>query len=308
MRPEDIQYNKLDQVWARYDDCAESVCRCPRSSFVRQLKQFISLLEQNEPFMDFNKIHLPQVDFEHWMQEARLHAQSFGGNNGSLFPVDQKERLALQWNTLRAVAEASVSLASFCRDLLSREHTDVDEELFIKKVFEPFAVEYKWQVKQQTRHFLHEEPSEAPRRQDVATSAKPGLQPLQDLAFIVTGYPEDDALGAALIRVIRRSCYRSNLRIICLEDVEAGDDITEQTLQFLHSACLVICDVTRDHPRLHKILDYAKTLNQTRIITAQDGTSLEAVNSPANVIRYCNLIDLESQLNRRLTDLMQANR
>jgi hypothetical protein len=153
---------------------------------------------------------------------------------------------------------------------------------------------------------LQQEPSEAQHEENDAAPEESALEPLQDLAFVITGYAEEDGIRDALIQAIRRSCYRSNIRIICRDDIETGNEVTEQTLQFLHSACIIICDVTKDHPNLHKVLDYVQGFNPFIFVLAKAGTVVPKIDNGA-IIRYCNLADLESQLNRRLKDFVKEN-
>jgi len=130
---------EISEALRDYKDYSEDVLNSSYDHFENDLKKFMQLLEPSEPLGQLADQLLPAVDFDNWYA-TRL--QTVGGSVGSGridWPPDRRERVALQRELLKRMADARIAWLDYCNHFAyAGSAFDANVQKLKAQLFRPF--------------------------------------------------------------------------------------------------------------------------------------------------------------------------
>ena len=126
-----------------YYDYREDVLRSDYESFENCLKRFMQLFEPNELLGKLADSRLPAVDFDNWYAACLQTVGDTVGSGRINWPVDRYERVALQRELLKRMADGRVSWLEFCANFVGGVLTPTMKVITLnKQLFRPFSRDF----------------------------------------------------------------------------------------------------------------------------------------------------------------------
>jgi hypothetical protein len=116
------------------------------------------------------------------------------------------------------------------------------------------------------------------------------------LVFVIIAFRDD---MEPIYEGIEAAAKAVNLTAKRVKDVPGDYRITDQIIQMIHSAYLVVADLTHERPNVYFELGYARGLGKTVITTAREGTVIHFDVKDWTYIPYTDSRILERDLKKR---------
>jgi hypothetical protein len=130
----------LRRALREFQDYSDDVQRSGFQTFDDALKRLLSVLDATTPMGSLASRVLPQPDFEAWHQTALAQTGGMGGGGSLSWPATNADRVALQLELLRRVADDRLNLWKFSHTFLttSGKYDDM-VHAFSGQVVRPFV-------------------------------------------------------------------------------------------------------------------------------------------------------------------------
>jgi hypothetical protein len=117
---------------------SDDVARATYANFQNSLQRLVALLEPSRELGQLAARFLPAVDFESWYEEALATQRGLVGSGRLNWPVSNGERVALQLELLKRLADGSISIADFTDEFTRvSKYFDSNVRAFGQQVFLP---------------------------------------------------------------------------------------------------------------------------------------------------------------------------
>lgn len=143
------------------------------------------------------------------------------------------------------------------------------------------------------------------KRKNADLPGRKGIE--KGLLFVVMPMRPDDPSLEDVRAAIDRAAVASGLTARRVDDVQSTTRITDTIIALLETAEFVIADLTHARPNVFFEAGYAQGIGKVPIYIARQGTELEFDLKDYPVIFFKSLKQLEEQLKRRLTALLDAS-
>ena len=129
----------ISAVLQDYKDYGEDVVNSSYEYFENNLKRFMHMLEPSEPLGQLADQLLPPVDFDNWYAARLPTGRSMSGSGIIDWPRDRRERVALQRELLKRIADERIPWLEFCDDFAyAGSPLDMNIEKLKDVLFRPF--------------------------------------------------------------------------------------------------------------------------------------------------------------------------
>ena len=125
-----------------YFDYREDVLRSDYEFFENSLKRFMQLLEPDELLGKLADHLLPAVDFDNWYAACLQIVGDTVGSDKLNWPVDRPERVALQRELLKRMADGRISWLEFCANFTGGRTPNLKVSKLKYQLFRPFSRDF----------------------------------------------------------------------------------------------------------------------------------------------------------------------
>jgi hypothetical protein len=129
----------ISAVLRDYTDYGQDVVNSSYEYFENNLKKFMQLLESSEPLGQLADQLLPAVDFDNWYDACLQTVGSMTGSGIIDWPVARRERVALQRELLKRMADDRIPWLDFCDHFANGGPAlDTNIQKLKEQLFRPF--------------------------------------------------------------------------------------------------------------------------------------------------------------------------
>lgn len=129
----------ISEALQDYEDYGQDVVSASYEYFENNLKKFMQLLEPSEPLGQLADQLLPAVDFDNWYATCLQTVGSMAGSGRIDWPPDRRERVALQRELLKRMADARIDWLDYCNHFAyAGSPLDLNVQKLKEQLFRPF--------------------------------------------------------------------------------------------------------------------------------------------------------------------------
>lgn len=120
-------------------------------------------------------------------------------------------------------------------------------------------------------------------------------------AFIIMAMSSEDPLLIDVHNCILNICSNHNVKAVRVDDIEHSGKITDQIIDSIEHADIIIADLTHERPNVYYEIGLAHGQKNDVILLARKSTKLHFDLSGFNVIFYNNITELTERLEKRIS-------
>lgn len=190
-----------------FQDYADDVTRSRHQTFDDAIRRLVSTLVSNTPLGDVIA-ELPQVDFEEWYSKQLSSVGGMVGSGTITWPVDGRERLAMQVEMVRRLASDRLDVLDFAHNFMcvsSRFDDNIAE--FIQQIFRPFVRDFL--------RFVHDSSSFSEGLHQRTPPQESEVSMAEELTLFISHSAHDSEIAKSIVTLFEKAFKISARRIRC---------------------------------------------------------------------------------------------
>lgn len=206
-----------------FQDYADDVTRSRHQTFDDAIRRLVSTLVDNTPLGDV-VAQLPHVDFDQWYSKQLTSVGGMVGSGTITWPVDGRERLAMQVEMVRRLASDRLDIIDFSHNFMyvgSRFDDNIAE--FIQQIFRRFIRDFL--------RFVHDSPSFKGGLQQRTPPQESEVSMTDELTLFISHSARDTEIAKSIVTLFEKAFKISARRIRCTSvdgyRLPAGADTNE---------------------------------------------------------------------------------
>jgi hypothetical protein len=206
-----------------FQDYADDVTRSRHQTFDDAIRRFASTLVDNTPLGDVIA-QLPQVDFDQWYSKQLTTVGGMVGSGTITWPVDGRERLAMQVEMVRRMASDRLDVLDFAQNFMcvgSRFDDNIAE--FVQQIFRPFVRDFL--------RIVHDTPSFSDGLHQRTPPQESEVSMSDELTLFISHSVRDTEIAKSIVTLFEKAFKISARRIRCTSvdgyRLPAGADTNE---------------------------------------------------------------------------------
>jgi len=190
-----------------FQDYVDDVSRSRYQNFDDAIRRLSSTLVDNTPLGDVIA-DLPPINFDEWYNKQLSSVGGMVGSGTITWPVDGRERLAMQVEMVRRLASERLDVIDFAHNFMcvsSRFDDNIAE--FIQQFFRPFVRDFL--------RFVHDSPSFTEGLQQRSPPKESEVSMADELTLFISHSARDSAIAKSIVTLFEKAFKISARRIRC---------------------------------------------------------------------------------------------